>query len=234
MFLILQVGILKDILDGGPERYSYYNTGLALVSICLILEIICGFLIVPIYVMKSQLSRISPMKKASRNIYVQRGSRDNEKSSDITVESLLTSIYFVRNDTAALEQKLASAYRLCYAEELLSVLKLAEEHAIICSKRDKPSSLKAVIERANDVTTKTETHADITPIDMENLSKTLQNVCTARKQGEIILRAINMVRKQHCYDCLLYIQTALTYIFLVLTFLNVFLITFASPKAGWL
>ena len=72
------------------------------------MQIILGFLILSIYVMKSQLSRISPMKKTSRNLCVQQGSRDNKTSSDITVESLLTSISFVRNDTAQLEQKLAS------------------------------------------------------------------------------------------------------------------------------
>ena len=233
VYLTLQVGILKDLLDGGPERYSYYNTGLALVALCLILEIMSGFLIVSIYVMKSRLYRVSPMmENMTRKIWAQQGSHGIETSSDVTVESLLASVSFVRNDTARLEQTLSSAYRLCYAEELFTVLKLAQEHAILCSKRHKCPIFKAAIGSDVDVTTIVEAHASITPMDMESLSKTLGNMCTARKRGEILLRAVHMVRKQNTYDCLLYIQTALTYIFLVLTFLNVFLITFATPKAG--
>ena len=225
------MGLLKDILDGGPAKYSYYKSSLALVSICLILEIISGFLIASLYILKSKLSKIAPvMENTAKKIRTQQDVDGKENCDEVSIKSLLTSVSFVRNDTATLERQLTSAYKLCYAQELLSALKLAQDHSILCLKNNISSSRNVVSETNNDITDNGVTHIDSAPIDMESLSKTIQTLRTARKREAILLEAISMVRKLNTYDYLLFLQTALTYIFLALTFLNVFLVTFAVPR----
>ncbi len=240
---IIQVALLRDMIDGGREKYKYYDLALTLLIICIILEFSSGLLLVTIYMLRSKIRKLGEisdyvMQKRKTGLIGKAVCANNNNMDDtdgpkltylnennahiVLSEALLepkTNDHWYHKLSACcepnLEDKLFSAYKSIYFLELKAGMELVKAKSDYGILSMRPLTDEEIQETNN----------------LPEVSTVLRRYHALRKQGTLVLNSAFEIRKRKGFRQIITVQSTVTYTFYLLSILNIFVIVFGAPKS---
>lgn len=193
---LVQVALLRDVLNGGPDIYRHYISTVTILAVCIALEIVSGFLIITLYMLKSRaraLTSINVVQKSTDEDAVDGDMEHNLEDNITTSGRFMRNIYNIAccRCRPGLEDLLQEAIQRKYLQELRLNLKYPN-------------------------------HSDLP--DVRN------DLVLLRKRRHIMVKFLMQVKMRTTNHIIVRLQTAITYIFYILSLFNIFVVIFGVSK----
>ena len=201
---LVQVALLRDVINGGEDTYRHYVATVTILAICIILEIISGFLIITLYMLKSRAQALTNLD--SLQVRRQQGADEpdgGQTGVEYDIEDNLTASGRIIRNINSLDLSCCG----CYKPGIEDILRDAIRRKYLQELR-----LTLRYPHYNDL--------DDVRNDLDLL----------RRRRRIMQKFLTQIKMNSSHQIIIRLQSIITYIFFILSIFNIFVVIFGVSR----
>ena len=216
---IVQIALLRDVIEGGPDKFQHYTSAVVVLSVCLGLEVLSGILLITLYILRSKSRMLSDStarrhqaaKKQHLTVAAEVSEVDSGDGSrgrfarDVLYEHDIEDLL---DDPSVLDEELRKFPRQCCGLYKPTLEILLTETIELFDRKIAATRLRHVA-LPDDISIEAE--------------RELQNLLS--KKG-ILTEYLTNMNSRSAYNKIVKLQTVITYLFYILSLLNIFVAVF--------